>query len=124
MRVVGTLIYPNIRTLESLTQPPALRIVHLCRRPTHINRYRRLQMLQSRLTNGIQHRAGLNPKYFRTISSTDRHGARRNVLDGNLLSVYLSLGLVEQTEFAKRIGTTASQIIADLNALATARAAL
>jgi len=82
-------------------------------------------MLQSRLTNGIQHRAGLNPRGFRTVSNPDRRtGAHRNILDGNLLSLYYSLGLVEQTEFAKRIGTTPTQILADLCALAKARAAL
>lgn len=81
-------------------------------------------MLQSRLINGLQHRAGLNPKGFRTISRVERHGAQRNVLDGNLLSLYLCLGLVEQTEFAKRIGTTTEQILTDLQKIAETRAAL
>lgn len=58
------------------------------------------------------------------MSRVDRHGARRNILDGNLLSLYFGLGLVEQGEFAKRIGTTPEQIIADLCALAEARACL
>jgi len=86
--------------------------------------YRRLHMLQSRLTTGLQHRAGLNPRGYRAVSRVDRHGARRNVLDGNLLSLFFSLGLVEQGEFAKRIGTTSEQIISDLCAIAEARACL
>jgi cleavage and polyadenylation specificity factor subunit 1 len=81
-------------------------------------------MLQSRLISGIQHRAGLNPKGFRTVSTAEYHGAKRNILDGNLLSLYLCLGLIEQTEFAKRIGTTAEQIIGDLQKIGEARAAL
>ncbi len=85
--------------------------------------FRRLNMLQAKLTTGLQHAAGLNPRayraprpkgakvagYARGITAT-----KRIVLDGKLLLQYVGLGVVEQREFARSIGTTPEQILDDL----------
>ena len=42
------------------------------------------------------------------------YNPQRNVLDGELLWRYTQLSFKEKTDFAKQIGTTLSQIMADL----------
>ena len=78
--------------------------------------YRRLHMLQNKLTAQLQHVAGLNPKGYRMVVSQARKGAkaRRNVLDGDFLLKFHQLGIVEQRELARRIGTKPEQIMKDI----------
>ncbi|XP_027198651.2 cleavage and polyadenylation specificity factor subunit 1 [Dermatophagoides pteronyssinus] len=78
--------------------------------------YRRLLMLQNLLTTNIQHIAGLNPKAFRMIKmrKMDLMNPSKNILDGDLLYKYVHLSLNEKFEIAKKIGTSAKQIIDDL----------
>eukprot|EP00041_Stephanoeca_diplocostata_P030602 m.932075 g.932075 ORF g.932075 m.932075 type:complete len:1699 (+) comp23786_c0_seq2:1789-6885(+) len=95
--------------------------------PVTENRYRRLQMLQTKLTTGLPQRAGLNPKQYRMHAfpmPDGRNQAKRNILDGGLLQQFVSLGVIEQREFAKRIGTTVEQILDDLCDAEYASAAL
>ena len=81
--------------------------------------YRRLLMLQMKLSNGLPHVAGLNPKAFRMFRSRLQYlyTAQRNVLDGELLMCYPQLGLKQRMDFAKQIGTTPTQILEDLKEL-------
>ncbi|XP_019849049.1 PREDICTED: cleavage and polyadenylation specificity factor subunit 1-like [Amphimedon queenslandica] len=78
--------------------------------------YRRLSMLQVKMTQGMRHMAGLNPKAFRTFQTRHQylHNAQRNILDGTLLYQYLSLTAKEKFDFSKQIGTTVAQIMEDL----------
>eukprot|EP00794_Sanderia_malayensis_P018651 gene18650-20532_t len=78
--------------------------------------YRRLLMLQNKLVDCLPHVAGLNPKAFRAMHFTKRHLANphKNILDGKLILKYLSLSITERLELARKIGTTASQILDDL----------
>ncbi|KAH7642361.1 cleavage and polyadenylation specificity factor subunit 1-like [Dermatophagoides farinae] len=78
--------------------------------------YRRLLMLQNLLTTNIQHIAGLNPKAFRMVKmrKMDLMNPSKNILDGDLLYKYVHLSLNEKFEIAKKIGTSAKQIIDDL----------
>lgn len=78
--------------------------------------YRRLLMLQNSLTVGIPHIAGLNPKAYRTArhEKFSLRNPSRNILDGDLLWKFTNLSFHERQEFARKIGTTSSQIINDL----------
>ncbi|KFM60381.1 Cleavage and polyadenylation specificity factor subunit 1, partial [Stegodyphus mimosarum] len=78
--------------------------------------YRRLLMLQNVLVTHIPHTAGLNPKGFRMYKSQRKllQNPHKNILDGDLLSMYLNLSILEKTEVAKKIGTSSDQIIEDL----------
>lgn len=78
--------------------------------------YRRLLMLQTKLTSGLPHAAGLNPKAFRMFHSRYQYlyTAQRNILDGELLMNYPQLSLKQRTDFAKQIGTSPAQILDDL----------
>eukprot|EP00051_Salpingoeca_urceolata_P012705 m.157284 g.157284 ORF g.157284 m.157284 type:complete len:1480 (-) comp17579_c0_seq5:122-4561(-) len=74
--------------------------------------YKRLLMLQARMTVGLQHHAGLNPKAYR--AARGERQLSRNVLDGSLLFYFRFLSVIEQREFARRCGTTSKQIFEDL----------
>jgi cleavage and polyadenylation specificity factor subunit 1 len=81
--------------------------------------YRRLLMLQTRMSNGLPHVAGLNPKAFRQFRSRFQYlyTAQRNILDGELLTCYPQLSRKQRTDFAKQIGTSPAQILDDLKEL-------
>lgn len=83
----------------------------------------RLQMLENKLTTGLQHRAGLNPRGYRMANLTKGKPAR-NILDGGLLTKFLSLGTLKQRELARRIGTSVEQLILDLHMLRHSTAVL
>lgn len=71
--------------------------------PVTENRYRRLQMLQTKLTTGLPQRAGLNPKYYRMHAfpvPDGRNQAKRNLLDGGLLQQFVNLGVRVATDAA------------------------
>nr|XP_039261759.1 cleavage and polyadenylation specificity factor subunit 1-like [Styela clava] len=78
--------------------------------------YRRLLMLQNAIVSGIQHIAGLNPKSFRTVVREQKslQNPMRNILDGDLLWKFTGLSFHERQELARKIGTTADQILDDL----------
>ncbi|XP_057291812.1 cleavage and polyadenylation specificity factor subunit 1-like [Hydractinia symbiolongicarpus] len=78
--------------------------------------YRRLLMLQNKLTECLQHKAGLNPRAFRALNVPLRPltNAQKNILDGQLLSKYVHLNFTERFEIAKKMGTTAAQILDDM----------
>ena len=81
--------------------------------------YRRLEMLENKLTTSLEHRAGLNPKAFRMAQapSMKKMKVKRNILDGGMLVKFLSLGALKQRELARRIGTSVQQLVADLHLL-------
>lgn len=81
--------------------------------------YRRLLMLQTKLSNGLPHVAGLNPKSFRMFRTRQQYlyTPQRNILDGDLLTAYPQLSLKQRTDFAKQIGTSPAQILDDLKEL-------
>lgn len=76
-------------------------------------------MLQAKLSVGLPHVAGLNPKAFRLFRTRHQYlyNSQRNVLDGQLLSFYPQLSLKQKTDFAKQIGTSPAQILDDLKEL-------
>ncbi|GFS30200.1 cleavage and polyadenylation specificity factor subunit 1 [Nephila pilipes] len=78
--------------------------------------YRRLLMLQNVLVVSIPHTGGLNPKSFRMYKSQRKllQNPHKNILDGDLLGMFLNLSIMEKNEVAKRIGTSSDQIIEDL----------
>ncbi|XP_055950282.1 cleavage and polyadenylation specificity factor subunit 1-like [Argiope bruennichi] len=78
--------------------------------------YRRLLMLQNVLVVNIPHTAGLNPKAFRLYKSQRKllQNPHKNILDGDLLTMFLNLSISEKNEVAKRIGTSSDQIHEDL----------
>lgn len=78
--------------------------------------YRRLLMLMNVMTNNLPHTAGLNPKGFRTIrqNKRDLRNPSRGVVDGDLVFKYSDLPAAEKAEFARKIGTSASDILDDL----------
>ncbi|CAG2173415.1 unnamed protein product [Oppiella nova] len=78
--------------------------------------YRRLLMLQNVLTVSLQHSAGLNPKAFRMIkiSRPELMNPSKNILDGDLLVKFATLSMNEKSDLAKKIGTTPSQVMDDL----------
>ena len=77
--------------------------------------FRRLQMLQNKMVTYLCHRCGLNPKAFRlaAVEKKSFGSICKNVLDGELLWKFLQLGLVEQKDLARQIGTTPEQIVDD-----------
>ncbi|GIY05432.1 cleavage and polyadenylation specificity factor subunit 1 [Caerostris extrusa] len=78
--------------------------------------YRRLLMLQNVLVVSIPHTAGLNPKAYRMYKSQRKllQNPHKNILDGDLLSMFLNLSILEKNEVARRIGTSSDQVIEDL----------
>ncbi|KAI6653121.1 hypothetical protein LOD99_3957 [Oopsacas minuta] len=78
--------------------------------------FRRLQTLQSRLVQCIQHPAGLNPKSYRLAHMLNRlqSSPQKNIIDGDLLWKYTYLGIKEKNELAKQIGTSSFQIMEDI----------
>ncbi|XP_051925869.1 cleavage and polyadenylation specificity factor subunit 1 [Hippocampus zosterae] len=84
--------------------------------PMQEKTYRRLLMLQNALNTLLPHHAGLNPKAFRMMHYERRglQNAVRNILDGELLSKFLYLSMMERSELAKKIGTTPDIILDDL----------
>ena len=78
--------------------------------------YRRLLMLMNVMTNNLPHTAGLNPKGFRTLrqKSKDLRNPSRGVVDGDLVFKYTNLSVPLKAELARKIGTSAEEIMEDL----------
>jgi len=86
--------------------------------------YRRLLMLTNVLTNNLPHTAGLNPRGFRTIRTARKElkNPCRGIVDGDLVFIYTDLSATDKAEFARKIGTTAAEILDDLAELDRAAA--
>merc|ERR1712228_644625 len=78
--------------------------------------YRRLLMLMNVMTNNLPHIAGLNPKGFRTIRQNrkDLRNPNRGIVDGDLVFKFTDLTTALKAEFARKIGTSADEIMDDL----------
>ncbi|KAK9727894.1 mRNA cleavage and polyadenylation factor subunit [Basidiobolus ranarum] len=78
--------------------------------------YKRMQLLYTQLVNGLQHPAGLNPKAHRLVQTKKRNilNPVKNILDGDILSLFSSLAINRQKEMTKQIGTTEDRILNDL----------
>jgi len=78
--------------------------------------FRRLMMLQNKLVDCMQHRAGLNPRAFRSLKTPIRKltNAHKNVLDGQLLQCYVQMCFQERYDIARKMGTTPAQILDDM----------
>ena len=78
--------------------------------------YRRLLMLMNVMTNNLPHIAGLNPKGFRTIRQNrkDLRNPNRGIVDGDLVFKFTDLTAALKAEFARKIGTSADEIMDDL----------
>lgn len=78
--------------------------------------FRRLMMLQNKLVDCMQHRAGLNPRAYRALKTPIRKltNPRKNILDGQLLQSYIHMCFQERFDIARKMGTTPSQILDDL----------
>lgn len=73
-------------------------------------------MLQNALNSYLQHTAGLNPKGYRYVRHENRAltNAQRNIVDGELLWLYMHLSRNEQLELSRRIGVDGEQVLDDL----------
>ena len=78
--------------------------------------YRRLLMLMNVMTSNIPHTAGLNPKSFRTIRQKwkDLRNPNRGIVDGDLVFQFPGLPAAARAELARKIGTSAEEILDDL----------
>ncbi|TPX40593.1 hypothetical protein SeMB42_g03452 [Synchytrium endobioticum] len=86
--------------------------------------FKRMYALWSKLVNGLQHAAGLNPRGFRQahIRGPPQGAASilggvanaRSTLDGDLLWQFASLSVSQQRELAKSIGSSVERIMDDL----------
>ena len=74
--------------------------------------YRRFNMLQTKMVQGLVHTAGLNPKAHRLYRTERRiqSVSQKNLLDGQLLWQYVELSNLEQSLLAKQIGTEPHQV--------------
>ena len=81
--------------------------------------FRRLQSLQNKLVQCLQHYAGLNPKSFRLAHTSNKSlsNTSKNIIDGDLLWKYTYLGFKERNDLAKQIGTSSVQIMEDLRSI-------
>jgi cleavage and polyadenylation specificity factor subunit 1 len=90
--------------------------------------YKRLETVQKKLTTGLEHRAGLNPKAHRMVTATSKRARsrrpERNVLNGGLLAKFLSLGVANQRDLARRSGTSVEAIVGDIRAMLHATSVL
>ncbi|GAQ89308.1 Cleavage/polyadenylation specificity factor [Klebsormidium nitens] len=81
--------------------------------------FKRLQALSRRLSETLDHVAGLHPRAFRKV--TDRCSTRvpppETVADLDALFEFEMLSQVEQATLARQIGTTQERILADMNDL-------
>ena len=78
--------------------------------------YRRLTLLEKMMTNNLPHTAGLNPRGFRTLrqKSKDLRNPSRGVVDGDLVFKFTNLSMTLKAELARKIGTSAEEIMEDL----------
>ena len=78
--------------------------------------FKRLYMLQLRMLKAVPQHAGLNPSEFHAY--TPHHNVmvdvNHHILDGDLLSRYVSLNVALQHELALSIGTTTRKILDNL----------
>lgn len=75
--------------------------------------YRRLQMLQTQLSNTLEHACGLNPRAYRAVESDGMGG--RGMLDGSLLRRWMELGSQRRAEVAGRVGVADWVVRGDLD---------
>lgn len=78
--------------------------------------FRRLQMLLNVLNHGIPHPAGLNPKASRLIRQQrkDLLNPAKSVVDGDLVFRFTDMSHPMKQDFAKKIGTSAVDLMDDL----------
>lgn len=74
--------------------------------PLDESTYRRLSALQIHLTSILEHPAGLNPRAYRAVESSDGFGAR-GVVDGALVQRISELGAARRAEVLGRAGADA-----------------
>jgi len=77
--------------------------------------YKRLQLVQTRLTRHIQHFAGLNPKGHRTVrNDMVSRAINRGILDGELLMKFELLSISQQMEIASLAGSDRETVLVNL----------
>ncbi|EFP85411.2 uncharacterized protein PGTG_11767 [Puccinia graminis f. sp. tritici CRL 75-36-700-3] len=77
--------------------------------------YKRLQLVQTRLTRHIQHFAGLNPKGHRTVrNDLVSRAINRGILDGELLIKFHLLSVTQQAEIAGLAGSDRETVLVNL----------
>ncbi|KAJ1919551.1 mRNA cleavage and polyadenylation factor subunit [Mycoemilia scoparia] len=79
--------------------------------------FKRMNMVNSRLTHTIPQNAGLNPRAFRMVPSHLRgdQNPQRLVLDGDQMQWYFVNGsLQRQREVTQQVGTTADRVLTEL----------
>lgn len=90
-------------------------LVNVC--PISETVYRRLHTLNSQMVYYVRHYGGLNPREFRAYKSyNDMRLAsnKKNIVDGDMLWVYLQLDSNTQIRLARAIGTSPDVIINNL----------
>lgn len=75
--------------------------------------FRKLFSLHTQMTFRISHVGGLNPKLFRTYSSTDprKYEIHRSIVDGTLLWEFQNLNYFQQRALARNMGTKPESIL-------------
>lgn len=84
--------------------------------PIHESIYHQFQSLQNEMTLALPHVAGLNPKAWRYVKQA-RPGIVnpcRGIIDGDIISRFLSLSVKERNELTKKIGISTEKILADI----------
>ncbi|OAV95953.1 hypothetical protein PTTG_04786 [Puccinia triticina 1-1 BBBD Race 1] len=77
--------------------------------------YKRLQLVQTRLTRHVQHFAGLNPKGHRTVrNDMVSRAINRGILDGELLMKFELLSITQQKEIASLAGSDRETVLVNL----------
>lgn len=77
--------------------------------------YKRLQLVQTRLTRHVQHFAGLNPKGHRTVrNDMVSRAINRGILDGELLGKFELLSISQQVEIAGLAGSDRETVLVNL----------
>ncbi|KAI3383394.1 hypothetical protein SNEBB_002104 [Seison nebaliae] len=78
--------------------------------------HRRLELLQRVMSIVLSFEGNLYPKKFRKIrkSHVESYNEQRNIIDGDLIGIYLGLDWITKVEIAKRIGSNVEQLHDDL----------
>eukprot|EP00743_Colponemidia_sp_Colp-15_P008724 GILK01009501.1.p1 GENE.GILK01009501.1~~GILK01009501.1.p1 ORF type:complete len:1435 (-),score=334.89 GILK01009501.1:198-4025(-) len=78
--------------------------------------FKRFYTLQNEMINHLPHRAGLNPRGYRTFVPSHKmpRPPKRNVIDGQLIYMFPFLAAPQQRELARKIGTTPETVLQNL----------
>ncbi len=77
--------------------------------------FKRLGALHNRMVSTLGHFAGLNPKSFRGVRTSRWIREGHNIIDGDVVKQFSELDVAQQSELARKIGTTVAQLNGNLS---------